>query len=84
MFPSIWGDGNNGAFKHMTKKPVYEGFGAGEGDAGFLGWITGEPGGAHTSLYPRWPWRLGHRNLIQEHSVDRSKFKMNLESQVQN
>lgn len=31
--------------------------------------------GAHTSLYPSWPWTLGQRNLRREGSVDSSKFK---------
>lgn len=64
MFPGIWGNGNHGAFKHFTKKAMYEGW---VGDGGARG--------AHTSLYPSWPLTLGQRNLIQERSVDRSKFK---------
>lgn len=58
------GEWKSWSIQAFTKKAMYEGW-VGDGGA----W------GAHTSPYPSWPWTLGQRNLIQERSVDRSKFK---------
>lgn len=36
--------------------------------------------GAHASPYPRRPWMLGQRNVIQGHSVDRRKCSVEFKS----
>lgn len=66
MLLGIWGNGNRGAFKRITKKARYKARGR--------GWLLGEPG-VLTPPYPSWPWTLGQRNLGRECSVDSSKFK---------